>query len=279
MASAPRQGVPFTGTALLVGRPTPPSGTESASRVADVLLSMAAGPQRLGVSEIARALGLSKTVVHRILRSLEARGLVAADAEDGRYSLGPAAAALGARALRDLDLRAVAMPTLRRLQAETNETTTVSALIGTARVYLDQVVSLSEIKMTVEVGRPFPLHAGASSKAVLAAAPEELRRQVLAGSLPQLTERTVTDRRKLEKELEQIARAGGIAVSHGERQEGAGSVAAPVFGADGAVVGAISLCGPVARFTPQAVRRYRPLVREAAHGISTRLRNFDGGEG
>lgn len=275
MPSADHTGVPLIGTESLIGGKTPPSGTESASRVADVLLLMAAGPHRVGVSEIARALHLSKTVVHRILRSLESRHLVTADGEHGRYSLGPSAAALGARALRDLDLRSVALPVLRRLQAETNETTTVSALVGTARVYLDQVVSLSEIKMTVEVGRPFPLHAGASSKAVLAAAHEELRRQVLEGPLPRLTTLTTVDRPRLELELDAIAR-DGVAVTLGERQEGAGSVAAPVFGAEGAVVGAISLCGPVARFTPEAVARYRPLVRDAARGISRRLREFDG---
>jgi DNA-binding IclR family transcriptional regulator len=252
--------VPLSGTTA--------SGTESADRVADVLLLLAAGPARLGVTEIARELGISKAVVHRILRSLLSRHLVQMD--DGAYSLGVAAAAMGARALRELDLRAIALPVLRRLQAETNETTTVSALVGTARVYLDQVVSLNEIKMTVEIGRPFPLHAGASSKAVLAAAPEELRRHVLDTLRVRFTDRTITDRRRLEDELARIT-ADGVAVSLGERQRGAGSVAAPVFGPDGTVTGAISLCGPVDRFTDDAIARYRPLVRAAAEEISRGL--------
>jgi IclR family acetate operon transcriptional repressor len=262
----------------MIGGATPASGTESASRVADVLLVLADGPHYVGVSEVARGLGLSKTVVHRILRSLAARRLASADDARGRYCLGPAAAALGARAMRDLDLRAAAMPVLRRLQAATDETTTISALVGTARVYLDQVVSLNEIKMTVEVGRPFPLHAGASSKAVLAAAGPELQAQVLEGALAVLTPLTIVSRDRLRRELDTISETG-VAVSHGERQVGAGSVAAAVIGIDDQVIGAISLCGPLARFGGDEVERYRPLVRAAAAEISAALRTFRSADG
>jgi IclR family acetate operon transcriptional repressor len=256
----------------------PLDGTEAASRVADVLIALADGPRWVGVSDVGRRLALSKTVVHRILRSLASRQLVTADEHSGRYSLGPAAAALGARALSDLSLRNAAMPVLRRLQVATGETTTVSALVGTARVYLDQVVSLQEIKMTVEVGRPFPLYAGASSKAVLAAAGAELRAQVLDSPLERLTPLTIVERAGLERELDEIA-AGGVATSLGERQEGAGSVAAPVIGPGGEVIGAISVCGPVARFTPETLERYVPLVQRAAAEISALLRSFSVVEG
>ncbi len=250
----------------------PGFGTEAANRVADVLLLFASGPEELGVSEISRRLEMSKAVVYRILRSLASRGLISYNAGGRNYSLGPAAAALGARALRNLDLRRVAMPVLRRLQYETGETTTLSELVGTARVYLDQVPSLKEIKMTVEVGRPFPLHAGASSKVILAFAPPELRDFVLARPLPALTPLTLTERTKLEAELEHIESAG-TSISFGERQHGAGSVAAPVLGADGYAVGSISVCGPVDRFDRETVERMHPLVLDAAHEISYALRD------
>jgi DNA-binding IclR family transcriptional regulator len=264
------------------GGHTPPTGTEAAARVADVLLLLADGSVGGGVSDLARRLGISKTVVHRILQSLASRGLVVPDPRRRTYALGPAAAALGVRALRELDLRREALPVLRRLQHETGETTTVSALVGSVRVYLDQVVSLQEVKMTVELGRPAPLHAGASSKVVLAFAPDDLRERVLAGPLPPLTERTVVDRERLAAELARI-REDGVAATLGERQSGAGSVAAPVIGADGAVAGAISVCGPLTRFTPAVVERYRPLVRAAGEEVSERLRRGallrGGGEG
>ncbi|GAA2401491.1 IclR family transcriptional regulator [Actinomadura vinacea] len=241
-------------------------GTEAAARVADVLLLFAGGPRYLGVSAISRELGISKAVVYRILQSLVSREVLATDEGAAGYRLGPAAVALGASALRRFDARVAATPVLRRLREETGETTTLSGLVGDERVYLDQFESPREIKMTVDLGTRFPLHAGSSGKVILAFLPAERREAVLSRPLAALTERTVTDEAALREELAAIA-AGGVAVSLGERQADAGSVAAPLIGPDGEVHGSISVCGPRYRFTPEAVDRYRALVRDAAEEI------------
>jgi len=245
-------------------------GTEAATRVADVLLLFTDGPDFLGVTAIARSLDLSKAVVHRILQTLVERRLLVSDPASRGYQLGPAAAALGARALRESQLRTVAMPVLRELQLATGETTTVSARVHSGRVYLDQVESTREIKMTVEVGRRYPLHAGSSSTCILAFLPDSEREAVLGADLPTLTSRTTTDHDLLRARLAEI-RETGIAGSDGERQEGAGSVASPVFGIDGTVIGAISVCGPAHRVDAAARERFGPLVREAADRISRAL--------
>ncbi|WP_281690331.1 IclR family transcriptional regulator [Pseudonocardia thermophila] len=245
-------------------------GTEAAGRVADVLLRFIDGPESLGVSSIARELELSKAVVHRILQSLVAKRLLVPDPHSRGYRLGPAAAALGARALRESTLRTVAMPVLRELQRATGETTTVSAVVPGGRVYLDQVESTQEIKMTVEVGRRFPLHAGSSSTCILAFLPPEEQEQVLSGTLAPLTDRTGTDAEALRARLASIRRTG-YARSEGERQAGAGSIAAPVFGVDGSVVGAVSICGPISRMHGQAQDEYAPLLVRAADEVSRAL--------
>jgi DNA-binding IclR family transcriptional regulator len=246
------------------------NGTEAAARVADVLLLFTDGPDSLGVSAIARRLGLSKAVVHRILRTLTDRGLLAADPVSRGYRLGPASAALGARALRESKVRTVAMPVLRELQAATDETTTISARVPDGRVYLDQVESTQEIKMTVEVGRRFPLHAGGSSTCILAFLPPHEQEAVLADELAAMTHRTVTDGAVLRARLAEV-RAAGYAHSIGERQSGAASVAAPVFAFDGTVVGAISVCGPADRVDDAARERFAPLLTDAADRISRAL--------
>lgn len=254
-------------------RPGPANGTESATRVADVLLLFLTEPA-LGVSAIARRLDLSKAVVHRILQSLVSRSLIEHDEGGREYRLGPGIAALGAQALSNLDLRTTALPVLRTLARATEETVTLSALVGSSRIYLDQLPSLKEIKMTVEVGRPFPLHAGGSSRAILAFAPQDLREMVLDEDLPALTSRTMTSRAELEASLAETVRTG-IAQSGGERQTDAGSVAAPLFGPHGEVVGAISVCGPGNRFDAAVRARFAPMVLEAAGEIS-RLLGWDG---
>lgn len=248
----------------------PDGGTVAAARVADVLLAVAGDPGPVGVTELARRLDLSKAVVHRILQSLESRDLLSFDRGGRTYEVGPAAVILGSRALRDQELRRAALPVLRHLQTATGETTTVSALVGTARIYLDQVVSQRELKMMVEVGRPFPLHAGSSSKAILAFVPTDLREQVLDHELPQLTPRTITTRAELEDELVAVRRRG-VAVSRGERQHGAGSIAAPVRDPHDDVIGSLSICGPISRFTNKVLHRYAPLVRRGAEEVTSIL--------
>jgi IclR family acetate operon transcriptional repressor len=246
------------------------AGTEGAGRVADVLLVFLQGPRSLGVSAIARELDLSKAVVHRILRTLVQRGLLMPDPGTREYRLGPSAAALGARALRGLGLRTAALPVLRQLQRATGETTTVSARVPGGRVYLDQVESAQEIKMTVELGRRFPLHAGSSSTCILAFLPDEEIEAVLSGPLELLTDRTIADARNLRQRILDVRRHG-YACSDGERQEGAGSVAAPIFGVDGCVMGAISICGPEARVDAAARTRFVPLLTSAADRISREM--------
>lgn len=246
------------------------SGTEAAARVADVLLLFADGPSALGVSHIARELGLSKAVVHRILQSLAARGMVTLDPESRQYGLGPSAIALGARAFRECDLRLTAHELLRELRDTTGETATLTRLVPDGRVYLDQVEGTHEIKMTVELGRRFPLHAGGSGKCMLAYLPAGARERVLGGRLAALTADTVTDPATLRAELDRV-RELGYSSSGGERQADAGSVAAPVFGMTGDVIGAVSVCGPRYRINDDLVAAVAPLVVGVAARISRRM--------
>lgn len=245
-------------------------GTVAAERVADVLLGVAEREGQVGISALARDLGLSKAVVYRILQSLVSRGLVEFDLATREYALGPSAAVLGARSLRQLDLRDAARDELLRLRDLTGETTTLSLLAVDRRTYVDQYESAQEIKMTVELGRLHPLYAGASSRAILAFLPEAERDRVVGGSLNRLTDETILDAGELRRRLDEI-RQTGFASSRGERQSGAGSVAAPVFRSDGRVTGSISVCGPLARFDQEVVARYAPAVVTAAAAISRRL--------
>jgi len=244
----------------------PTGGTEATSRVADVLLMFTEGPSALGVTRIARELDLSKAVVHRILQSLAGREMVALDPATREYRLGSAVAALGARALRDSDLRSAALPLLRRLRDETGETATLSTPVPNGRVYLDQVIGTHEITMSVELGRRFPLHAGSSGKCMLA----YLDDAPLDEPLESWTSATIVDPDALRAELAHV-RERGYAASAGERQRDAGSVAAPVFGLSGDVVGAISVCGPRFRVTDEFVASIAPKVVAVAAQISRRL--------
>lgn len=242
----------------------------SIERAADVLFMFAEIDQStLGVTEIANELSISKAVVHRILTSLRKCDLVAIDEEQRRYSLGPAVLRLADAYRQRVDIRMLALDTLRSLSSITGETATLSIRHGDHRVYIDKVTPNREVRMDVLLGRPFPLHAGASSKAFLAFLPEGEREASLsAGPLEQVTEHTVVDPGVLRRELD-VIRNQGFAVSMGERQRDAGSVAAPVFDTDGPVA-VISVSGPVERFRGE-VDEVVAAVLEATTGLSARL--------
>ncbi|GGM45797.1 IclR family transcriptional regulator [Dactylosporangium sucinum] len=237
-------------------------------RAMDVLIhfSRVSTPD-LGVTEIATALSLSKAAVHRILTSLRTRNLVDFDAQTRRYRLGPLALTLGLTYLSHIDVRALARPELVALSAATNETATLSIRIGDGRVYIDQVVPSREIAMSVEVGVPYPLHAGASSKALLAFLPREETDRVLAGGLPRITDKTITSVTTLRRDLARV-RTRGYAISTGERQSGAASVAAPILDGMGHVVAVVSVSGPAGRIEADKVA---PALLAAIERISAQL--------
>jgi DNA-binding IclR family transcriptional regulator len=242
----------------------------SVDRAAQVLhLFVETDARTLGVTEIATALDLSKAVVHRVLTSLREAGFVDTDDSSRRYRLGPASLALGLAYLDRLDLRALARPVLESLSAATHETATLSVRHGDTRTYVDQVTPLTEIRMTVPLGRLHPLHAGSSSKAFLAFLSEAEQADYLARDLPKITALTVTDPGALARELASV-RKRGFARSLGERQPGAASVAAPVFDHEGHPAGVISVCGPLERFRARTDHA-AALLLEACRGLSRQL--------
>ncbi|WP_433686374.1 IclR family transcriptional regulator [Micromonospora carbonacea] len=240
-------------------------------RALDVINIIAArAPETLGVSTIARELGLPKAVAYRILKELAADEFLDFDEDTKRYRLGAGALAVGLAALRALDVPEIARRYLVRLVRRTGETATLSVRQGSIRVYIDQVLSPHEVRMSVSLGTSHPLHSGSSSKAILAALPAVELDEYLAQPLERVTPSTITDPAVLRAELAHIRRQG-YAVSIGERQNGAGSVAAAIRYGTGQVFGSISLCGPQDRFTRQVCADHGALVAAAAADISAEL--------
>jgi IclR family transcriptional regulator, acetate operon repressor len=200
----------------------------------------------LGVTEIAATLGLSKAAVHRVLGSLRSRNLLILDVTGRRYALGPATLSLGLAYLDRLDVRTLALPEMHELMVATQETATLSIRTGDTRIYVEQVLPDREVKMTVPIGKAYPLHTGGSSKAFLAWLEPEALNRYFELPLAKLTADSVISEDALRGELA-VIREQGFAKSFGERQAGAASVAAPIFAYDGSVAAVISVAGPSER--------------------------------
>ena len=244
-------------------------GVGSIERAVDVMFTLARSGVPRGVTDIASHLGMSKAAVHRILTSLRKSGLVVLDARSKHYSLGPSVLELAASYRSGLDVRSLAIDTMRELVEATQETATLSILVDGRRIYVEQFTPNREVRMTVQVGSSFPLHAGASSKAFLAWLPEDERRRILASPLERLTEATVVDAQELDRELA-LVRERGFAVSEEERQPGAASVAAPLLDESLQPVAVLSVCGPLQRFKAETDAAAAELV-SATRALSRKL--------
>jgi DNA-binding IclR family transcriptional regulator len=199
------------------------------------------------VSEISRDLGIPKAVVYRILSTLRLGNFLEWENSSRRYRLGLACVKLGSQYLANVDIHDIALEAMKRLSALSDETATLSVREGGTRIYVTQITPPREVKMTVNLGVPYELHAGSSSKAFLAHLPQDEQDEYLARlDLVRFTDLTKTDPALLKVDLLKI-RDCGYAFSLGERQAGAGSIAAPVFDQKGQPVAVISICGPVDR--------------------------------
>lgn len=221
----------------------------------------------LGVTELAAELGMTKSLVFRILHTLEARGYVAKDAERSLYGLGYRAGHLADEAAKKRGLLLVAEPQMDALRDRFNENVNLLVRDGLNTLVVTTRESRHSMRLYAAPGRHGPLHAGGGSMVLLAFAPPEVRSETLSGSLTHFASETITEPVDLERKLMQIA-ADGYHVTRNDLDEGAFSVAAPIYGPGQDVVAAISVAGPVARLDPDKQGKILQEVLLAAGKIS-----------
>jgi DNA-binding IclR family transcriptional regulator len=246
-------------------------GLSSVRNAARVLCAFTPSDRDLGVSELAARLGLAKSTVHRLLSTLALEGLIEKDAASGRYRLGLRLYELGSIVGDHLDLHEVVAGPIDELRNATGETVHVAILDGPEVVYIARRESPHTLRLFGRVGHRNHAHCTSTGKVLLAHLSAGERDAVLAGfDFPAHTRFTITDRDRLETELEAI-RTRGWGTNVNESELGVNSVAAPIRDAGGRVVAAISVAGPGPRFTPEVMRRVANEVVRAAETISGRL--------
>jgi IclR family transcriptional regulator, acetate operon repressor len=249
---------------------TSDGSNRSVRRAVALLRLLAQEGEPVGVNEIARRSGLHKSTASRLLATLEREGMVEREAGAERYRLGGGLVRLAWRAERPGDLRAVARPALEALVEQARDTVHLAIRDGHEAVNIEQLDGPHLMREASWVGRRTPLHCVANGKALLAFAPPQLIDQVLRGTLPAFTSRTIVDARTLRGQLQSI-RTRGYAVALGEIEEGLNAVAAPVLGPQGAVA-AVSVSGPAYRVTPERIPELARLAVAAAEQIGAAVR-------
>jgi DNA-binding IclR family transcriptional regulator len=240
-------------------------------RVADLLAVFLDGREDAGVTELARAVGASKSVIHRMLRNLCEAGFVTADPATRRYRLGPKMMRLGLVAVRNTNLKTTALPYLRSIKERTGETALLALLHGDRRVFLAQIEAEHTVRAAVPIGEEAPLYFGASGKAILAFVPEPLRASVLVAARGQRrVSGTQLRTQDLVAELEEIRRTR-IAVAANELALGAAAVASPIFDADSQVIRSLGVAGVSTRTDARRLSLYGTVARSEADRLSKAL--------
>jgi IclR family transcriptional regulator, KDG regulon repressor len=224
----------------------------------------------MGVSEISREIGLSKTAVYNILGTFEAHRLVNRDPVTSRYRLGWRLYELGAELLRHNELGPLARPLLKELAQQTGETVLFGILDRTGVTYVDRVESERSIRMVAAPGRQAALHATASGKALLAHQPQELIDEILAGELRRFTPETITDPAELRAELRRVLERG-YAECIREHEPEICSISVPVRDYSGDVCAALTVAAPATRFTEPARRAALTVLMKIAGELAVQL--------
>ncbi|WP_030875874.1 IclR family transcriptional regulator [Streptomyces sp. NRRL S-1868] len=222
------------------------------------------GPFRL--TELAERAGFAKSTTSRLVGSLVDLGLL--ERGENGYRLGGKLFELGSLVPRRHDLREAALPFLQDLFEATRATVHLGVREGHEVVYVERMHGHDSLALPSRIGGSLPLTCTGVGKALLAFASAELVEEVLAAPLPQLTPHSLTDPMRLRTAIEQ-AQVSGLAYEEQEAVEGVSCIAAPVFGAGGRAVAALSVAVPRASCHPA---RLAPAVRTAALGLSRTLR-------
>lgn len=230
-----------------------------------ILEAFSAEHPRLRLTQLSRRAGLPLTTTHRLVGELARWGALERD-EAGAYRIGLRLWEVASLAPRSVGLREAALPILGDLYEATHQNVQLAVLDGTDAVYIERISGRDAVHVVTRIGGRLPLHATGVGRVLLAHASDELRERVLAGPLSVYTERTLTDPRRLRRELAEVRRTG-VAITRGQIELISTSVAAPVWDDGGRVVAAVSVVVPESHDP----RRYVPAVVTAARGISRAL--------
>ncbi|HWS33107.1 MAG TPA: IclR family transcriptional regulator [Actinoplanes sp.] len=241
---------------------TPP--VQSVDR-ALTILEILARRREAGVTELGRELGVHKSTAFRLLAALESRGFVEQAQDRGSYRLGLGIVRIAGAVAAQLDVSRQGLAACERLATELGETVNIAIMDSGRAVNVTQSRGSAAITSHDWVGKQTPLHATSSGKVLLAFAFSP----VLSG-LERFTASTIVDSAELARELDRV-RAMGWASTAEEFEVGLNAVAAPIRGADGSVIAALSVSGPAYRLIRSSFPEVAKQVIAAADEVGARM--------
>jgi len=244
---------------------------QSLKRALSLLNALATHAEGMTLTELAQAVKLPPSTAHRLLTTLESERFVRFEAGDHFWQVGVQAFISGNAFLRSRDIARLSRRFIRRLMEESGETANLYVHEGGEAVCLGQVESRQLMRAISRPGGRVKMHCSGSGKAILAYLdPEELDSIVEKHGLPRFTNRTITDRTLLCRDLAEI-RERGFSIDDDEHAVGLRCVASPIFDEHGRPLAAVSVSGPSARILDTNFPALGRLVSSVAMEITREL--------
>lgn len=236
-------------------------GTTAVDRGADLLVRVLESEQPVALTDLASAAGLPKSTASRLVSALERRGLIEQDGERGRLRPGPAILRVAERSMLERNIVELSRPALDALAEATGETINLAVPAPEGVEHIAQVDSRHFLGAGQWLGRSVDYEHSANGKVFVA-----------FGRAPVGAAGATTSR-----ELQAIQR-DGFATSIDELEVGLSAMAAPVRGASGEVIAALSISGPSLRMPEARIEELQPILISEARTLSRRLGHREQGE-
>ncbi|MFY4776527.1 IclR family transcriptional regulator [Metabacillus sp. RGM 3146] len=225
----------------------------------------------LKITEISELMNLHKSTVHSLLKTLQKKGYIRQNEENGKYALGMKLFERGNYIIQSLDIRQVAKKYLLDLSLATGQTTHLAIMDGKEGVYMDKMEGSKAVILYSRIGRRISLHCSAVGKALIAFNPSEDIKKLLKDYVYyKQTENTITNEVDFMGELEKV-RNEGYSIDDQENEPGVRCVAVPIRNYKNQVIAAISISTLAASVDDHQLNEFIEMLKQACSEISEQM--------
>ncbi|GKU81993.1 IclR family transcriptional regulator [Niallia sp. NCCP-28] len=225
----------------------------------------------LKITEISDKMGLHKSTVHSLLKTLQESRYIDQNPENGKYKLGMKLVERGNLVISTMDIRNIAKKYLQTLSIKTGQTSHLGILDGNAGVYIDKEEGEKALIRYSRIGRRIPLHSTAIGKVLLSFQNSEKIAQLLDGYLyTQSTNKTILNEEDFRIELERV-RENGIAIDNEENEKGVRCIAVPIINQKNQVIAAVSISTLISNVDDQKLDQYAVLLKQIGQELSKQV--------
>ncbi|MES2190402.1 MAG: IclR family transcriptional regulator [Pseudomonadota bacterium] len=245
----------------------PTTAVKSADRVLDVLELLAQRGQDMSHTDLSEALGIPKSSLTQLLRTLTMRGYLDYSAVSRGYRLGEAVTRLAGRAMQGRSILGIVEPVLAEITEACRESSAFNQLAGMQSEVMASVSSSQRLVSHMRKGDLAPLYATSGGKALLAFMPESEREAYLRSvKFEAVTPNTIRNEKELRRQIRAV-RETGVAYVSEEFTPGICGVAMPVLSSGGVALGSINVAVPAVRFDDVARERILKVLNKALVAI------------